>query len=360
MNILYLSKLSGNLFAGPNNSVPSQIKAQSNIDNVFWYNLNTIKRDEWIKIGCKNLENYPSGRLRDLPIPFNNPDIVVIEEFYCYPFSYIIKEIQRKKIPYIIIPRSELTEQAQKKRSIKKKIGNILFFNNMVKKSAAIQYLSKQEKIESVSQWNKRSFIIPNGTDIKEDVKKEFSTQQLKGVYIGRYEKYQKGLDILISAIIECKQLLRDKGFVLEMYGVDQENTIKEIQKEILLAEINDLVKINGSIFGEEKKKKLLDSDIFIMTSRFEGMPMGMIEALSYGVPCIATIGTNMADEVEKYNAGWIAENNTESVKKAFINMVEDTNLIKKSKNALLLAKKYSWENIAVQSHKIYEKIMRN
>ena len=29
MNVLYISNLTGNLFAGPNNSVPAQIKAQS-------------------------------------------------------------------------------------------------------------------------------------------------------------------------------------------------------------------------------------------------------------------------------------------------------------------------------------------
>lgn len=44
MNILYLSNLTGNLFAGPNNSVPAQIRAQSKIDNVFWYNINKMNR----------------------------------------------------------------------------------------------------------------------------------------------------------------------------------------------------------------------------------------------------------------------------------------------------------------------------
>ncbi len=43
MNVLYISNLTGNLFAGPNNSVPAQIKAQSKRDNVFWYNINDIK-----------------------------------------------------------------------------------------------------------------------------------------------------------------------------------------------------------------------------------------------------------------------------------------------------------------------------
>ena len=46
MNILFISKLSGNLWAGPNNSIPAQVKAQSRIDNVFWYNLNNTKRPE--------------------------------------------------------------------------------------------------------------------------------------------------------------------------------------------------------------------------------------------------------------------------------------------------------------------------
>ena len=70
MNVLYISNLTGNLFAGPNNSVPAQIKAQSKRDNVFWYNINDIKREEWKEINCYNLKDYPSGRLKDLPKPF--------------------------------------------------------------------------------------------------------------------------------------------------------------------------------------------------------------------------------------------------------------------------------------------------
>ena len=100
MNVLYISNLTGNLFAGPNNSVPAQIKAQSKRDNVFWYNINDIKREEWKEINCYNLKDYPSGRLKDLPKPFNKPDIAVIEEFYCFPFCKIIKDINENNIPY--------------------------------------------------------------------------------------------------------------------------------------------------------------------------------------------------------------------------------------------------------------------
>ena len=164
MNILYVSKLTGNLFAGPNYSVPAQIGAQFQYDNVFWYNINNVKRQEWTEKGldCKNLSDYPSGRLADLPSPFNRPDLAVVEELYCYPFCKIITDLQKAKIPYIIVPRSTMTVQAQHKNRLKKLVGNLLWFNKMIKKAAAIQYLTNEEQLES-AKWKVKSFVIPNG-----------------------------------------------------------------------------------------------------------------------------------------------------------------------------------------------------
>ena len=62
------------------------------------------------------------------------------------------------------------------------------------------------------------------------------------------------------------------------------------------------------------KKKLYFWIVIFVLTSRFEGHPMGLIEALSYGLPSLVTTGTNMAKEIESNNAGWIAETEIESI----------------------------------------------
>lgn len=361
MNILYISNLTGNLFAGPNHSVPAQIKAQSKVDCVLWYNLNNVKREEWGQNGldCKNLSDFPSGRLKDLPKPFCNPDLVVVEEFYCYPFSKIIHDIQMQNIPYIIIPRSELTEQAQRKKAWKKKIGNFLYFNNMARKATAIQYLSQEECIESGDKWNKKSLIIPNGTDTKENYKRTFSKNSIRAVYIGRYEQYQKGLDILIGAIARITDELRKVGFQLNMYGVDQEGAVDAMKHQIAEYGISDLIHINDAVYGQEKEQVLIKSDIFIMTSRFEGMPMGMIEALSFGLPCVATVGTNLTCEIEKYKAGWIAQNTEESVIKALQTMVRDyCNVSTKGRNARTLSASFSWDAIAEKSHNEYAKMI--
>ena len=54
-------------------------------------------------------------------------------------------------------------------------------------------------------------------------------------------------------------------------------------------SDVGDIIKLHHEVTGEVKEKLLLDSDIFIQTSRFEGMPLGIIEALSYGIPCLIT-----------------------------------------------------------------------
>ena len=359
MNILFISCLTGNLYTGPNNSVPAQIAAQSAYDNVLWYNLSYAKRPEWSQNGldCKNLDDYPTGRLADLPEPFNRPDLAVVECLYEFPFCKIRTDLQRAKVPYIIVPRSVLTEQAQKKKALKKWAGNLVWFRNMVYKAAAVQYLTKEEQLES-AKWRVKNFIIPNGINTQTEKKREFSPSGIKGTYIGRFETYQKGLDLLLSALSAEQKLMREAGFYLNLYGPNQEGSEEALRNQAKKLGIEDMLTFHGPVFKEEKKNILLDSDVFIMTSRFEGLPMGMIEALSYGLPCVATVGTNLAEEIEKFDAGWTATNDVESICSALRSMVADRDkLMRKSENAVKMAGTYSWDAIAEKSHEVYVRI---
>ena len=360
MNILYISNLSGNLWAGPNNSVPAQIRAQSKIDNVFWFNYNHTKRVEWTRNGldCKNLDDFPKGRLNDLPVPFNHPDIVVVEEFYCFPFCKIISDIQKQKIPYIIIPRSEMTGMAQENKKWKKKLGNLLYFNRFAKKAIGIQFLTENEKNDSGKKWNKKFFVIPNGIDLPEKKKEDFSFDCIKASYIGRIEIYQKGLDLLIDAIAELKDDLTNNNFQLTIYGPNRDEALTDLMCKVKMNYLENIVSFHEAVFNTRKAEVLLNTDVFIMTSRFEGHPMGLIEALSYGIPCVATRGTNMADEICDYDAGWTAENDKETIKQALRQMIFSRNCSQKGKNAHALAMNYSWETIAKKSHAEYKQLL--
>lgn len=359
MNILYLSHLNGASYAGPTYSVPKQIEYQSKIDNVLWYNAEKAGKDEWKNYDYYyDLSEFPNETIKDLPSPFNNPDLIVVELFYNMTLSPLLRELMKSKIPYIVIPRCELTKQAQNRKKIKKKIANIMFMKKFAKKAAAIQYLTKQEYLDSGNEWNKNNIIIPNGIELKEHLDIKSYNNEIKCVSIGRIEPYQKGLDILIEACSKVKAKLKDANCTIDIYGPDEENKVYNLKRDVSNYELESVISFNDAVYGKEKEKILMNSDVFLMTSRFEGHPMALIEALSYGIPALVTKGSNMKNEIEAYDAGWTAENNIESVSIALIKMLKDYKNHYKNNNAINLSNNYSWNKIAEISHKEFMKII--
>ena len=362
MNILFISNLDGQMHRGPNHSVPAQIKAVANIDNVLWFNICKQSPVIWKeqKLPILSVNDIPSEKIEDLPAPFNKPDLFVFEQFYSFAKKVLfLNSIRKSSIPYIIIPRGELTNKAQSHKFLKKKIANLLFFYKFAQGATAIQYLTKQEQQDSDKKWNKNSFVIPNGVSLPIVSYKKSFINKMKIVYIGRLDKYHKGLDLLLQACYKIKSLLQSLNVKIELYGTDRTNDMASLLEFINDYNIKDIISFHPAVFGEDKIKILQQADIFIMTSRFEGHPMGLIEALAYGLPCLVTKGTNMKEEIESFDAGWTADTTVESIADALKKMISERNLFEqKSINARKLASQYNWDIIAQKSHEIYEKII--
>lgn len=369
--ILYISVRVPHLRQGPTHSIPSQIKAQSKYDNVLWLNLvnsdNSAVKDLFAQVSWKSLSYYmdlsnnSQISLRNLPAPFNKPDLIIFEQFYPFgkhiPFVY---KLIRSKIPYIIIPRGELTYGAQQQKKWKKKVANFLFFSYFARKAIAIEYLTQQEKQTAGNCWNNNGIVIPNGTTLPQKTSKIYQEKNIRMVYIGRLDIFHKGLDLMLQACALLKTNADNINLRLDMYGPDLKNYRAQLQHSIDKLALQNFVRLHGPLYKEDKSKVLEQADAFIMTSRFEGHPMGLIEALAYGLPCVVTTGTNMREEIEKYNAGWTADNTITSVAGALKQMLAQRNqLTQKSVNARTLATQYDWDKLAQRSHEIYEKIIR-
>ena len=359
MNIVYVTRLTKKKWAGPNTSVPKQIEAQSKLDNVFWYDVaNLVKGQKAGNIMCHCIDEYPSFKIEKLPAPFNRPDLVVFEGLYFWQFLKVAKSCRDNRIPYIIIPRCSLTNQAQRSKRIKKMVGNFLFFNRFVKKAAAIQYLTQKEYLDSGDKWNKKCIIVPNGIDEKSRVKELYNTDIIKGIFIGRLDIYHKGLDLLVKACSKMKEELENNNCKIYVHGPGIRGSKLKLEKLIKAHHLEAVLCIKEAVFDKEKEEKLLESDFFIQTSRFEGHPMGLIEALSYGLPCLVTSGTNMADEIKKANAGWAADTSIQGIVEAIDSLLKEKNFSQKGINALKLSQKYNWNNLAKLSHEKYLEII--
>ena len=360
MNILYLSHLTGSEYAGPTYSVPKQIEAQSKIDRVFWYNAVSENIGKWRElVYYHDLKDFPRESIKDLPTPFNKPDLIVVELFYNMTGTKLQKELMTSEIPYVIVPRGELTKNAQLRKSLKKTLANIWICKRYARKAIAIQYLTDQECKDSGDCWNRNHVIIPNGIDIPSKTKEFFNSPEIRCVFIGRIEPYQKGLDLLIEACKMIRAKLIEKKCKIVICGPDKEGKLSELKKMTQDNDLSSFITFCDGVYGKEKEKLLLGNDIFLVPSRFEGHPMALVEALAYGLPIVATVGSNMKAEIERYGAGWTADNTAKSISKALQKMIDDRESFKlKSVQAKRLSKQYEWNSIAQKSHMLYERLL--
>lgn len=359
MNILVISHLTTNVASGPNWSVPASVKSQSEYDNILWINKTDAEMPHWKEVTAyHNIKEY--GSLKKIPEPFKHPDVVVFEGFYFLDDALYALKLKRKDIPYIIVPRVSLTWQAlHNEAKLKKKIAHFLIFDRFIKNATSIQYLTKKEKEDSTRRFKTKSFVIPNGFNEPTVKKNSFTGNVIKAVFVGRLSIYHKGIDNLLNAICQIKNQLQSAGFTLNMYGPCHKYDYDTVQRLINELDITDIVVLHDAISGSEKEKILLDSDLFVLTSRMEGHPMGLIEALAYGLPSFVSTGSNMREEIEEYNAGWTCDGDVIDIKNALIKMInEQQELQLKSEGAKSLSLQYNWKNIAKQFHEVLENII--
>ena len=354
MVILHIARVSDDPYNGVCNVVPMHIISQQAHMEVALLNI-TPNRIENIKtqFTCEK-------KLSDLSEPFNKPDLVVFHEIYYPVYLSYSRELRKRNIPYIIIPHGGLTKDAQNIKKLKKQIANPLLFNRFIYGAKAVQCLSQLEM--DVTKKHNTKFVATNGIAVPETKKDSFNNEKIQFVYIGRIAVYIKGLDILLEAIYHIKEHLEEKKCVFSIYGPASENEYCKLVEMIEKYELKGIVKLCDAVSGEEKKKALLDADIFIQTSRSEGMPMGILEAQSYGVPCLVTKGTTLGGFIKEYDSGWVSETDSEavagSIKKAISDRVCWENKALNSRR--MIEAEFSWDKVSIETIKHYKEILHN
>lgn len=123
--------------------------------------------------------------------------------------------------------------------------------------------------------------VIPNAVPLRGE---EFSPCCAKRVIaVGRLD-HQKGFDRLISAWTLVQADGRFPDWRLDIYGQGEWRDM--LQSMIGEAHLSDSVRLNPPTRAIERE--YLNSSILVMSSRYEGFPMVMLEAMATGLPAVA------------------------------------------------------------------------
>ena len=289
------------------------------------------------------------------------PDFVIFHSLYglsAVRYSWYLKKI---KIPYLVEPHGGTSIENAKKNWFKKKVANYLYANRFIRKAAGLIYLNKKEQEECVFNKIRRdSVIIPNGTHIHQHQKCVSTDGKVRFIFLARIDIIQKGLDLLFPAIeaFNCCSGMKDK-VEFHFYGKARNPQYAHVFEQYI-SNASDNVFFHGPVVGEDKDKAFQDADIFILPSRYEGMPMAVLEALSFGLPCILSRQTNVANIIESENCGWITELSIDAICKTIMRAMRDidNNRDSLSENSFRAARSFTWDSIASLSIREYCRIV--
>lgn len=291
-------------------------EAQNQIDGVesivlsINAKVDDINSSYFYYLGSDNIHSF---------IKEHKSDIAIIHSFFHFEYIEAVHVLVKEGIPFYIEPHGSFGHEAMKKSRLKKIIANRTVFRQQIKGSKGYIFTNKSELEDSIYRTN-NDIVIPNGvlpSVIHESkMKTDDSLRNPTFYFLGRFDIYNKGLDYLLDAL----DLLEKEGytFKVNLYGTGTDEQIEYVDSRIKNYK-NMKVTNCGTIYGDEKRKALESCNILLLTSRYEGSPMAVLDGFSYGNPCVVTPGTNVSEEASENEIGWQVELDSKEISNAII-----------------------------------------
>ena len=269
--------------------------------------------------------------------------------------NYLVsREMYYCKSKYVVSTRNEfssllseygnsnavkIAQEHMHHRDNKNYINNIKYeFNNIDYMFALTKSL--KDDYEEFLKNNKKTkvVIIPNIIYLPK--KKSKLNKNL--ITISRLNSIKK-----IEDMIEIFSKIKSKKSKLYIVGDGDE--LEKLKKKAGDLDLTDRVIFTGYKTKEEMEEYILDSSIFLLTSWSEGLPMVLLEAMSYGVPCIAfKTRSGVADIIDDNINGYIInDRNKEKYVEKIDELLNNKELLNEfSKNSIKKAKEFTSKDI--------------
>lgn len=183
--------------------------------------------------------------------------------------------------------------------------------------------LSDKEKEVLISRFGAKDvYVLPNCVELDNDCITRNNSHTITLGYIGRITE-TKGMSELYDA---CKILQEKKlPFELNIAGIEGDN-------EHYIDQFRTLLGANfhysGIVSGNEKREFFRSIDVFVLPSYFEGLPMSLLEAMSYGAVSVVTAVGSIPNIIkDRINGILIKDHEVEPIVEAVIRILNDANL---------------------------------
>ncbi len=203
--------------------------------------------------------------------------------------------------------------------------------------------------------YSRNTIFIPNGVN-KPQIRQADLIQNKYGLkkdsyilYLGRIVP-EKGLKYLIQAF---KQVETDKKLVIAGGSSDTDEFMLELKS---MAQDDERIIFTGFVQGQTLEELYSNAYIYTLPSDLEGMPLSLLEAMSYGNCCVVS-NISECTEVVQDKAVVFEKSSVLDLKDKLQNLCNDvdlTNTYKKNASEYI-CNRYNWNDVVKRTLELYQ-----
>jgi glycosyltransferase involved in cell wall biosynthesis len=262
--------------------------------------------------------------------------------------------------PYVFSPHSGYDPISLKRARVRKLVYRAMFERRMLEHAALLVALTDSELTQLRDVGGRGQVaVIPSGVEpAPDDIDRRVFREEIGvpsdaplAVFVGRLDVHRKGLDVLVQGVAEAP------GWHLGLVGPSFRD-VERLEAMIIDLGVDDRVHLVGERHGRALLESLGAADLFALMSRWEGLPMALLEALSVATPAVVSPAVGSLVDVEAAGAGWIAPEGSLGRLLRRVQRGGAGELAKRSAAAMLLSKRYDWSAVAQQYEIAFERVV--
>jgi glycosyltransferase involved in cell wall biosynthesis len=251
-------------------------------------------------------------------------DRVILNGIFHRSVAAFARLAKRQAIPYIVAPHDPYHPEIFQKNKLLKTVYWFLQEAPMLRSAWAVQILdARHQQYLQARGIKTRTIALPNGFDSADVVPESSLEWRSSGTpkiyFLGRFDTYNKGLDLLVAAIAE---VLKEHPVKLTLQGPewgDREALKSQVQQLGIEAHVTFL----EPDYQSSPAELAMQYDIFTVPSRFEGFSLSALEAMLAGRVIVISEVAGLAPHVEASASGLVVQPTVESIVLALGKLLE-------------------------------------
>lgn len=205
-------------------------------------------------------------------------------------------------------------------------------------------------------KYNRDTVFIPNGVSRANPTRADLIVKEygLKSnayiLFLGRLVP-EKGIKYLIEAF---KQVETDKKLVIAGGASDSTSFADEIRRD---GESDSRIIFAGFVQGQMLEELYSNAYIYVLPSDLEGMPLSLLEALSYGNCCVTSDIAECESVIGEYGVTF-KKGDVGELERTLQHLCDSPETVEsyKSRAAEYVSTKYNWDDVCKQTLELYRK----